>query len=132
MAIKRGSHLIRHSSTLQTTIGLSSAEAEYYALNKGCAYTLGIQSLFRDWGIDLEIEVFSDSSSAISFAKRRALAKNRHIETRYLWLQERIALKHLKVCKVATVNNPADIFTKCMTREVLDEHAKNMQQYLKS
>ena len=79
-----------HSSTLQTSIGLSSAEAEYYAMTKGAAYGLGIQSLFRDWKIDLEIELFCDSSSARSFAKRRGLGKQRHR------LQERVALKHLK------------------------------------
>ena len=56
MAIKRGEHLIRHSSTMQTTIGLSSAEAEYYALTKGVAYSLGIQRMFKDWGLNLEIE----------------------------------------------------------------------------
>lgn len=131
MAIKRGSHLIRHSSTLQTTIGLSSAEAEYYALTKGAAYALGIQSLFRDWSIELEIQMFSDSSSAISFAKRRGLGKNRHVATRYLWLQERIAMRHLKVIKVATEENPADIFTKSLSRNVLDKHTEAMHQYLK-
>ena len=100
MVIKRGEHLIRHSSTMQTTIGLSSTEAEYYALTKGVAYSLGIQSLFKDWGLNLDIEAFSDSSSAISFAKRRGLGKNRHVATRYLWLQERVVLKHLKVPQI--------------------------------
>jgi hypothetical protein len=130
MVIKRGEHLIRHSSTMQTTIGLSSAEAEYYALTKGVAYSLGIQSLFKDWGLNLEIEAFSDSSSAIAFAKRRGLGKNRHVATRYLWLQERIALKHLKVLKIGTDDNPADIFTKCLSREVLDKHTKSMNQHV--
>ena len=128
MVVKRGEHLIRHSSTMQTTIGLSSAEAEYYALTKGVAYSLGIQSLFKDWGLNLEIEAFSDSSSAISFAKRRGLGKNRHVATRYLWLQERIALKHLKVLKIGADDNPADIFTKCLSREVLDRHTIRMHQ----
>ena len=132
MVIKCGDRLIRHSSTLQTTIGLSSAEAEYYALTKGVAYSLGIQSLFKDWGLHLEIEAFSDSSSAVSFAKRRGLGKNRHIATRYLWLQERIALKHLKVLKIGTEDSPADIFTKCLTREVLDRHTRSMHQHVVS
>ena len=112
MVILRGKHLIRHSSTLQTTIGLSSAEAEYYAMTKGAAYALGIQSLHNDWSINLNIDLYCDSSSAISFAKRRGLGKNRHIATRYLWLQERVALKHLKISKVHTSNNPFDLFTK--------------------
>ena len=100
MAVLRGKHLIRHSSTLQTTIGLSSAEAEYYTMTKGAAYALGFQSLLRDWMLEVDIELHSDSSSAVSFAERRGLGKNRHIATRYLWLQERVAMKHLMILKI--------------------------------
>lgn len=44
MIIRRGRHLLRHSSTLQSSVSLSSAEAEYYALTTGVAYSLGVQS----------------------------------------------------------------------------------------
>ena len=33
--VRRGLHLLRHSSTVQSVIGLSIAESEYYALTKG-------------------------------------------------------------------------------------------------
>ena len=33
--VRRGRHLLRHSSTVQNVIGLGSAESEYYALTKG-------------------------------------------------------------------------------------------------
>ena len=128
MVIRRGKHLIRHSSTLQTSIGLSSAEAEYYALTKGAAYALGIQSLYRDWQLEVEIELYCDSSSARSFAKRRGLGKNRHIDTRYLWLQERIALKHVKLFCVHTDENPADLFTKCLCKSTMDKYTAVLQQ----
>ena len=32
--VRRGQHSLRHSSTVQNVIGLSSAESEYYALTK--------------------------------------------------------------------------------------------------
>ena len=128
MVIRRGVHLIRHSSTLQTSIGLSSAEAEYYAMTKGAAYALGIQSLMHDWNIDAEIELYCDSSSARSFAKRRGLGKQRHIDTRYLWLQERVALKHLKVLCVRTDENAADLFTKCLSRNIMDKFVRELGQ----
>ena len=82
--------------------------------------------------MDIEIELYSDSSSAIAFSKRRGLGKNRHIATRYLWLQERIALKHLKVLKVGTYDNPADLFTKCLTQVVADRHGKRLGQFTKT
>ena len=132
MVIRRGSHLIRHSSTLQTSIGLSSAEAEYYAMTKGAACALGSQSMLRDWKIEVSIELFCDSSSARSFAKRRGLGKQRHIDTRYLWLQERVALKHLKVLSVRTDDNPADLFTKALSRQVMDHHCRELLQFQKA
>ena len=118
MVLRRGSPLIRHSSTLQTSTSLSSAEAEYYAMTKGAAAALGLQSMLRDWKLECKIELYCDSSSARSFAQRRGLGKNRHIETRFLWLQERVALKHLKVLKVRTDANPADVFTKALAANV--------------
>ena len=33
--VRRGPHLLRHSSTVQSVIGLKGAESEYYALTKG-------------------------------------------------------------------------------------------------
>eukprot|EP00971_Amphidinium_carterae_P173463 3438450-Amphidinium_carterae.1 len=41
MVLQRGSHMLRHSSTIQNVIGLSSAESEYYALTKGACAGLG-------------------------------------------------------------------------------------------
>ena len=82
--------------------------------------------------MDLSIELFCDSSNARSFAKRRGLGKNRHIDTRYLWLQERIALKHLKLFSVPTTDNPADSFTKCLARPVMDKFVLKLNQVSKA
>eukprot|EP00975_Prorocentrum_lima_P070050 12929779-Prorocentrum_lima.AAC.1 len=46
--IRRACHLIRHSSTLQSAIGLSSAASEDCALTKGAAYSLGSEADMRD------------------------------------------------------------------------------------
>ena len=43
--VRRGQHFLRHSSTVQKVIGLSSAESGHYALNCGsrCIQTLRVQ-----------------------------------------------------------------------------------------
>ena len=51
--VRRGEHLLRHMSCLQTLVALSSGEAEYYALIRGACTSLGIQSHYQDWMIDL-------------------------------------------------------------------------------
>ena len=42
--VRRGKHLLRHMSCLQTLVALSSGEAEHYALIRGACTSLGIQS----------------------------------------------------------------------------------------
>ena len=126
LVVMRGSHLLRHQSTLQGAIALSSAEAEYYALGSTAAYCLGVQSYFRDWQIELAVTCYSDSSSGLSFASRRGLGRTRHVETRFLWLQERVALKHIRILKVNTCENPADVLTKPLSYAELVKHLKRL------
>ena len=126
MAIMRGSHLLRHSATLQASIGLSSAEAEYYALVRGSCFGLGMQAYYEDWDIKLRLRVHSDSSSARSFAKRLGLGKQRHVMTRFLWIQERVRLKHLTIVCIDGKKNPADLMTKALTKNEIEMHCKNL------
>ena len=120
--VRRGQHLLRHSSTVQNVIGLSSAESEYYALTKGGCSGLGLQSLFADWNLELQLSLHTDSSSAKAITSRRGTGKStRHIQTRMLWLQERVAAKHLRVVKVASESNPADMLTKALGRSKTEE-----------
>ena len=83
---------IKHSCNLLQVIGLSSGENEYYALSAGACTGLGVQSFLADWGVTARVQVASDSSAARTFAARRGVGKTKHIQTRYLWTQERIAL----------------------------------------
>ena len=96
MIVRRGKHLLRHMSCLQTLVALSSGEAEYYALIRGVCTSLGIQSHYQDWMTDVPIQICSDSSAARSVGGRL-----RHLQTRHLLLQSRVALGHLKLDVVA-------------------------------
>ena len=110
-------------------IGLSSAESEYYALAKGGCSGLGLQSLFADWNLELQLSLHRDSSSAKAIASRRGTGKStRHIQTRMLWLQERVAAKHLRVVKVASQSNPADMLTKALGRSKIEEFCAEIGQ----
>ena len=111
--VRRGKHLLRHRSCLQTHVALSSGEVEYYASLRGACTSLGIQSHHQDWMIDVSIQIYSDSAAARSVATRRGIGgRLRHLQTRHLWLQIRIALGHLKLDVVSGEQNPADVLTK--------------------
>ena len=49
LAVMFGRHCIKHSSNMQSTVALSSAESEYYAATKACALGMSIQALLSDW-----------------------------------------------------------------------------------
>ena len=99
MVVRLNDHVIKTSSDLQTSIGLNVSEAEYYALVHGAAHGLGLRSYFADLGLPIDIVVQSDSNAAKAFASRRGLGKQRHVMTRYLWLQERVKCNHISLQK---------------------------------
>ena len=111
--VRRRKNVLRHMSCLQTLVALSNGEAEYYALIRGACTSLGIQSHYQDWMIDVPMKIYSDSSAARSVAKRRGIGgRLTHLQTRHLWLHSRIALGHKKLDVFAGEQNPADTLTK--------------------
>ena len=70
-----GNHLLRSSSTVQTTIALNVAESKYYAAVKGAAYALGVKSLLHDWGLgaDIKLNLKTDCAAPKGFATRKGL-----------------------------------------------------------
>ena len=123
-----GEHAVKHLCNLLQVIGLSSGENEYYAISAGACTGLGLQSLLADWGIHVEVEVCSDASAARAFASRRGLGKMKHIQTRYLWTQERIAAGHLKLRAVRSADNHADLLTKVMSAKEIARHMHGLGQ----
>ena len=121
-----GEHVVKTTSNLQSAIGLNVSESEYYALCHGGAHGLGLQAFLNDLGVKVEVEVQSDSSSARSFASRQGLGKQRHVQTRYLWLQERVALKHLSVKKIRGEDNDSDVLTKAVAAPTMQKHMRSM------
>ena len=47
-----------------------------------------MQSMMADLGVTTQVRVWTDSSAANAIASRRGLKKTRHVELKYLWLQE--------------------------------------------
>ena len=112
-----GKHAVKHTWNLQGATGSNDSECEYCALTHGAAHGFRLKAYMADLGFEMSLHIFSDSSAARVFASRRGLGRQRHVQTRYLWLQERVAATHLTVQKVRTTQNPADILTQAASRE---------------
>ena len=128
LVIMVGKHTIKTTSNLQSTIALSSGESEFYALVKACAFGLSVQALYNDWGLTMDLVVASDSSAARGTASRRGLGKLRHVQTRYLWIQERVAKNELKIVAVGTKQNVSDLCTKPVNKDTCEKHMKSLNQ----
>jgi len=107
-----GSHLIKTWSSTQSSVALSSGEAEFYGVVKASGYGLAYQALLKDFGLPKQLTVFTDSTAAIGIASRQGLGKLRHLDTNTLWVQQAVRCRRLTLRKVAGEENPADVFTK--------------------
>ena len=107
-----GGMAVKTWSSTQGSVATSSGEAEYYALVRGSAEALGLAAAMADLGWVLKVQVHVDSSAAKAVASRVGLGKTRHIEVRYLWLQEAVRRRRLEIRKIKGQINPADALTK--------------------
>ena len=120
-----GRHTLKHWSSTQAGVSLSSGEAEFHGVVKGAGMGLGYQALLDDLGIEASLRVWTDSSAAIGIAGRQGLGKLRHLDTHTLWLQQAVRSKRLELKKVLGTENPADLFTKhSLSREKIMELVK--------
>ncbi|KAJ4715159.1 Retrovirus-related Pol polyprotein from transposon TNT 1-94 [Melia azedarach] len=106
-----GSSVVSWKATLQPTVTLSTTEAEYMALTEATKEGIWLKGLVSDLGLhhDQAI-VYCDSLSAICLAKDQVHhERTKHIDVRYHFLRSE---KRIKVNKVGTADNPADMFTK--------------------
>ena len=93
---KSTTHTDKATRNLQSSIGLNVSEARYYKLCRGAARGFVEHGKPERLRVESQSEVTSDSSSARSNASRRGLGPQRHVQTRFLWLQERKQHEHLK------------------------------------
>ena len=119
-----GSHCIKTWSVNQQVIAMSSGEAEYYGMVKGASNALGIVGMLKDIGLNLAIDLHTDSSAAKGIASRRGLGRVRHIELCELWLQDQVARGKITLRKVSGANNFSDSLTKSASNERIMQSMK--------
>ena len=102
------------------------------ALLKAAAQTKGVMAVLCDFDMEVQGTVLTDASAALGIVHREGLGKTRHVEVQYLWIQQEVARKNLKVAKVNTHNNLADMLTKNVAAECLNRHLATMNFYFDS
>ena len=116
-----GQCCVKHYSKTQTTIALSSGEAELHGIASGAAQGMGIQSLMRDMGWHADLHLHSDATAAIGIARRKGLGKIRHLDVADLWIQDKIRSRKMKLSKVLGADNCADAMTKYVDKTIMSK-----------
>ena len=117
--------LITSQSRTQATVALSSGEAELYAIGLGVSESLFIRSLLLESQLskNVNIRIHTDSTAGKSMATRFGTSKKtKHVQLRFLFIQELVASGVVSIKKVSGTSNPSDVMTKYITKEVLHRH----------
>ena len=107
------------NATVKTTCrtpavqALSSPEAETYGIGSGIVEGLGIKNLLEQLDEEVELEIGSDSSSGIAISSRLGQGRLKHVEIKYLFMQNHVKRREIKIDKVDAKVNDADWMTMC-------------------
>ena len=109
-----GSSIISWCSKKQTSVALSTAEAEYMAAAACCSQVLWMSQQLKDIGYNYrKIPIRCDNTSAISIAKNPVQhSRTKHIEVRHHFIRDHVEKEDVCVEYVETEFQLADIFTK--------------------
>lgn len=103
------------ASRRQSSVALSSMEAEYLALSETCQEVLWLRQLLNDFGETLEEPtlVNEDNQGCLSFVhSERKSRRSKHIDTRERFVQELSAKQIVRLEYCPTDRMLADIMTK--------------------
>jgi hypothetical protein len=104
---------------MQKTIALSTAEAEYYSASEIAVEIMYLRILIRNMGLPQENDtgpVYEDNAACIEWGNRIIGGRERakHIDIRKHFAHEVIQNRHMRLIRVATDEQLADIFSKAL------------------
>ena len=109
-----------------SVLALSSGEAELMSIVKASTEALGLQAIYRDFGLELSLAVRSDATAAIGMVARVGLGRVRHLAVSDLWVQSKDKDGTIKHGKVPGAENTSDMMTKPVDEATLNKHLKSI------
>ncbi|CAJ2640159.1 unnamed protein product [Trifolium pratense] len=102
----------------QSVVALSTTQAEYIALVEGVKEAIWLKGMIGEMGISQGcVKIHCDSQSAIHLANHQVYhERTKHIDIRLHFVRDMIETKEIMVQKIASEENPADMFTKSLPR----------------
>ena len=85
-----GAHTIKHWSKTQTTLALSSGEADLHGITAGAAQVSGVQTMLRNLVFAVKTKVHSDAAAAIGIARGKGMGRIGHLDVSDRWVQDKV------------------------------------------
>jgi hypothetical protein len=118
------------SSKKQTSVALSSTEAEYISMCHATKEVLWFQNLLSEICpnlVDTTQKILVDNQGAIFISKNHATSeRSKHIDLKYFFLRDLVKKKTILFEHVPSENNIADVMTKRVSKRILQEHRHAM------
>ena len=77
-------------------------------------------------GLGVKLQVHTDSAAGLGACNRLGLGKSRRVQTRYLWIHEKLASKQFKPFNMDTKLNTANMLTKSSAVECAEHNLTRM------
>jgi len=109
-----GTNLVAWMSRKQSSISLSTAEAEYIAVGSCCTQLLWMKKLFCDYGFTQDtMAIHCDNTSSINISKNLVQhSRTKHIDIWHHFIRDHVESKEVALVFIPTENQLADILTK--------------------
>jgi hypothetical protein len=110
--------LVSWFSKKQSSISLSTAEAEYIVVGNACTQLVWMKRMLNDYGIAQDsIVLYYDNSSAINISKNLIQHLcTKHIDIMFHHIRELVEQKEISLEYIPTETKLADIFTKPLNK----------------
>ena len=110
--------VIAWRSGRQSTVTLSTAEAELMAMSEAVLALQSSDSMMKDmFPGGQQLQLYSDSTSALAIANGSGSWRTRHLRLRSAWVAELISNKAMTVHRCIGEVQPADLLTKALASQ---------------
>ena len=119
MVVMMNGSVVSWMSKKQTTVALSTAEAEYMALGGTIQEIKWIKSLLGELGVLVKepITIWCDNQAAIAISKNNVNHnRTKHIDIKHHFVRDAVKDKQVKIDWISTSEQVADVLTKALDK----------------